>query len=108
MSLSQEHHIANISYISKFWCGLQGLGKSSMYCGDGINDLMALASADVGVAIGASDAAAAAVFSTKQKSIGGGATYASIQARVQCRTARSSCSMLLLFPLAWPIFGVHI
>ena len=34
-----------------------------MYCGDGINDLVALACAGVGVAIGSGDAAAAAAFS---------------------------------------------
>ena len=51
--------------------GMQGLGKTCMYCGDGINDLIALAAADVGVVIGASDASAAAVFSTKQLSIAG-------------------------------------
>ena len=50
---------------------LQGLGKMCMYCGDGINDLIALAAADIGVAIGAGDVSAAACISTKQCSIAG-------------------------------------
>ena len=52
-------------------CCLQGLGKTCMYCGDGINDLIALAAADVGFSIGATDASAAAAISTRQCSIAG-------------------------------------
>ena len=50
---------------------MQGLGKLCMYCGDGINDLAALAAADVGMAIGASDASAAATLSDRHRSIAG-------------------------------------
>ena len=42
-----------------------------MYCGDGINDLVALAAADVGMAVGASHASAAASLSDQHASVKG-------------------------------------
>ena len=52
------------------WYG-QGLGATCMYCGDGINDLVALASADVGMSIGSSAASAAASISDQNASVKG-------------------------------------
>ena len=42
-----------------------------MYCGDGINDLVALAAADVGMAVGSSSASAAAAISDQHASVKG-------------------------------------
>ena len=49
----------------------QGLGNTTMFCGDGINDLAALSAADVGMSIGATDAFIAAAISTPQGSVAG-------------------------------------
>ena len=42
-----------------------------MFCGDGLNDLAALGTAEVGMAIGPIDAMAAAPVSTKRSTIAG-------------------------------------
>lgn len=42
-----------------------------MYCGDGINDLIALGAADVGMTVGSSDASAAATISNRNSSVAG-------------------------------------
>jgi P-type E1-E2 ATPase len=42
-----------------------------MYCGDGINDLTALGAADVGMAVGSSEASAAATLADRKASIAG-------------------------------------
>ena len=46
-----------------------------LFCGDGLNDLAALGTAEVGMAIGPIDAMAAAPVSTKQSSIAGTALH---------------------------------
>lgn len=49
----------------------QGQQQTVMFCGDGLNDLAALGTAEVGMAIGPIDAMAAAPFSTRHSSIAG-------------------------------------
>lgn len=51
-----------------------------MYCGDGINDLIALGAADVGMAVGSSDASAAATISNRNASIAGSKKSTALQA----------------------------
>ena len=53
---------------------IQGLGNTTIFCGDGINDLAALAAADVGMSVGATDAVIAAAISTPQGSVAGKAS----------------------------------
>ena len=50
---------------------MQGLGHTTMFCGDGINDLPALSAADVGFAVAATEAVVAAKAMTKQESVAG-------------------------------------
>ncbi|KAL0027251.1 hypothetical protein WJX77_006828 [Trebouxia sp. C0004] len=50
---------------------IQGLGNTTIFCGDGINDLAALSAADVGMSIGATDAFIAAAISTPKGSVSG-------------------------------------
>ena len=42
-----------------------------MYCGDGINDIIALGAADVGMSVGSSNASAAATISNRNSSVAG-------------------------------------
>lgn len=49
----------------------QGLECTTLFCGDGINDLAALSAANVGMAIGATDAAVTASVTTPHASVAG-------------------------------------
>ena len=50
---------------------VQGLRHTVLFCGDGINDLSALAAADLGYAVGASEASVAAAVHTTHATVAG-------------------------------------
>ena len=72
MCLENQKALAKTVQGSEALHCMQGLHKTCMYCGDGINDLAAIAAADVGMAIASSDASAASTVTTKRCSIAGG------------------------------------
>lgn len=54
---------------------VQGMQHTVMFAGDGINDLAALSAADIGFAISAAEANAAADIATAQPSVSGACMY---------------------------------
>ena len=70
---------------------MQGLQCTTLFCGDGINDLSALAAADVSMAIGATDAFVAASVTTPKMSIAG------MHCNTPCLATRQILLLLWLF-----------
>lgn len=70
-SQSSVAHDITASIEPMQYLAMQGLGNKTIFCGDGINDLPALATADVGISIGAGEAFIAASVSTSRSSIAG-------------------------------------
>ncbi len=66
-----------------------------MYCGDGINDLVALASADVGMAVGSSHASAAASVSDRHSSVAGKLSY-SCTARIMSESTHMHIRLICI------------
>ena len=65
------HHV--LASVYPMLACTQGLGQTVAFCGDGLNDLAALVTAEVGLAIGPLDAMVAAPVSTRRSSIAGSA-----------------------------------
>lgn len=68
----------------------QGQQQTVLFCGDGLNDLAALGTAEVGMAIGPIDAMAAAPVSTRLSSIAGGTVLHCFHC-VYCEAATAVC-----------------
>ncbi|DBA94075.1 TPA: hypothetical protein ACH3X1_001723 [Trebouxia sp. C0004] len=66
---------------------IQGLGNTTIFCGDGINDLAALSAADVGMSVSATDAVIAAALSTTKGSVSGVCSF--------IRTGKASQAMMV-------------
>lgn len=85
---------------------IQGMGSKTIFCGDGINDLPALAAADVGVSVGATDAVIAAAVSTPQGSVAGATAVLWVcshcgSAVASCRFSSQACICSWCLP-RWP------
>ena len=70
----------------------QGLGLTCMYCGDGINDLVALASSDVDMAVGSGHASAAAHISDRHASVAS-TSYSHQPVQIKSKDMQSSTAV---------------
>ena len=69
--LVRHHRPKSARFVIPNVCLWQGLGHTVAYCGDGINDIAALHAAELGIAIGATEAVVAAPVFTPAESASG-------------------------------------